>query len=46
MTETDAKPDRQDKLRQVLDWAVFSAGAVSLGVAMGATFLTHAGLTG
>ena len=42
MTDTVLKFAAKDRVRQVADWAVFTLGALSLAVAVGATVLTKA----
>ncbi len=38
-TTTAAAATFQDRLRDALDWTIFSAGILSLGIAIGATVL-------
>jgi len=46
MSDFLVKNLQRDGLREALDWAVFSLGLVSLGIAVGATVLTKSQILG
>lgn len=46
MSEFLVKNLQREGLREALDWAVFSLGLVSLGIAVGATVLSKTQLLG
>ena len=44
MTDSSEPTEGNETVREILDWAVFSLGILSLSVAVGATILSKANL--
>ena len=44
MSDTTARPDMDQRLREALDWAIFGLGVVSLTTALTATVVSHTDL--